>query len=184
MQGVFSAPSVVWPDTKVASGEAKSKHRVSGKGSEMTTNVEAHDVRIHINREVYQSPNPTTGEALYTQADIPKHEKLYREVEGDREDERIPRDETPIQLTEDEHFYSQEMFDVLVNGDDHEIDTKDITYARVVDLYLGSGGKSSTEYLVKFSHGPVENPSGTLAPGQEVKVKDGMRFRVSGTGES
>lgn len=150
----------------------------------MNTNVEAHEVRIHINREVYKSPSPTTGEALYALADIPKHEKLYREVEGDGEDERIPRDETRIHLTEDEHFYSQEMFDILVNGDDHEIDTKDITYARVVDLYLGSGGKPSTEYLVKFSHGPVENPSGTLAPGQKVKVKNGMRFRVAGTGES
>jgi hypothetical protein len=150
----------------------------------MTTNVEAHEVRIQINREVYKSPNLTTGEALYALADIPKHERLYREVEGDAEDERIPRDETPIHLTEDEHFYSQEMFEILVNGDDHEIDTRDIAYARVVDLYLGSGGKPSTEYLVKFSHGPVENPSGTLAPGQKVMVKDGMRFRVAGTGES
>ena len=141
-------------------------------------------VRIHINREPCESLTPTTGEALYTLGAIPKHEKLYREVEGDGEDERIPRDETPIHLTEDEHFYSQEMFEILVNGDDHEIDIKDITYARVVDLYLGSGGKPSAEYLVKFSHGPVENPSGTLAPGQEVKVKDGMRFRVAGTGES
>lgn len=150
----------------------------------MSVITEAHLVRIHINRVTFQSPNPTTGEALYAVADIPKHEKLYREVEGDEEDERISRDETPIHLTEDEHFYSQQMFEIIVNGDDHEIDTKDITYARVVDLYLGSGGKPSAEYLVKFSHGPVENPSGTLAPGQKVKVKDGMRFRVAGTGES
>ena len=76
------------------------------------------------------------------------------------------------------------MFDIFVNADEHEIDKKHITYAQVVDLYLGSGGNPSTEYLVKYSHGPVENPSGTLAPGQKVKVKDGMRFRVAGTGES
>lgn len=150
----------------------------------MTTNVAALEVRIHINREVYESPNPTTGDALYALADIPTHEKLYREIEGDEEDERIPRDETTIHLTEDAHFYSQEMFDILVNGDEHEIDIKEITYARVVDLYLGSGGKPSNEYLVKYSHGPVENPSGTVPPGQKVKVKDGMRFRVAGTGES
>ena len=150
----------------------------------MSVNVSSHSVRIHINREVYKSPDPTTGEALYSLADIPKHEKLYREVEGDEEDERVPRDETTIHLTGDEHFYSQEMFDILINGDDHEIDTKDITYVRVVDLYLGSGGKPSNEYLVKYSHGPVENPSGTLVPGQKVEVKDGMRFRVAGTGKS
>ncbi|MGB8112718.1 MAG: multiubiquitin domain-containing protein [Candidatus Sulfotelmatobacter sp.] len=73
---------------------------------------------------------------------------------------------------------------IFVNQDEHEIDTDKISYERVVDLYLGEGGAPSKEYLVKYSHGPVENPSGTLAPGQEVKVKDGMRFRVSGTGES
>ena len=150
----------------------------------MSVNVAAHLVRIHIDRVAYESPNPTTGEALYALADIPKHEKLYREVEGDAEDEMIPRDETLVHLTVDEHFYSQKVFEILVNGDDHEIDTKEITYARVVELYLGSGGKPSNEYLVKYSHGPAENPSGTLAPGQKVRVKDGMRFRVAGTGES
>lgn len=150
----------------------------------MSVNVAAHLVRIHIDRVAYESPNPTTGEALYALADIPKHEKLYRQVEGDAEDEMIPRDETVVHLTMDEHFYSQKVFEILVNGDDHEIDTKEINYARVVELYLGSGGKPSNEYLVKYSHGPAENPSGTLAPGQKVRVKDGMRFRVAGTGES
>lgn len=150
----------------------------------MNVSAAAHSVRIHVNREVLESPNPTTGEALCSLADIPKHQELFREVQGDAEDERIPRDETPLHLTQDEHFYSQKVFDILVNGDEHEIDTKEITYARVVDLYLGSGGKPSNEYLIKYSHGPAENPSGTLAPGQKVKVKDDMRFRVAGTGES
>lgn len=95
----------------------------------------SHIVRIHINRVAINSPNPTTGEALYALADIKQHERLYREVAGDEEDERIPRDDTPIHLTQDQHFYSQKVFDILVNGDDHEIDTKQITYARVVDLY-------------------------------------------------
>ena len=78
----------------------------------------------------------------------------------------------------------EKKFKIFVNQDEHEIDTHTISYVRVVDLYLGEGGAPSKEYLVKYSHGPSENPSGTLAPGQEVQVKDGMRFRVSGTGES
>ena len=146
--------------------------------------VKPHLVRIHIDRDAVESPSPTTGEGLYALVELQKHEKLYREIAGNDEDERIPRDETPVHLAQDQHFYSQKVLDVLVNGDDHEIDTKEITYARVVDLYLGQGGKPSNEYLVKYSHGPVENPSGTLAPGQKVKVKDDMRFRVAGTGES
>lgn len=144
----------------------------------------AHLVRIHINRVTYDSPNPTTGEALYILGDIPKQEKLYREVGGDEEDKLVPRDDAHIHLTKDEHFYSQKVFSILVNQDEHDVDKKEISYAQVVGLYLGDGGKPSNEYLVKYSHGPVENPSGTLAPGQKVMVKDGMRFRVAGTGES
>jgi hypothetical protein len=150
----------------------------------MNDDAAAHEVRIHINRQVYHSPNPTTGEALFTLGDIPKNEALYREIEGNDEDERIVRDETPVDLVADVHFYSQEVFDILVNGDDHVIDTNQINYDRVVNLYLGSGGTPSAEYLVKYSHGPAKNPSGTLVQGLDVEVKDGMRFRVAGTGES
>lgn len=73
---------------------------------------------------------------------------------------------------------------IFVNEDRHEIETQTITYERVVDLYLGEGKPPSKQYVIKYSHGPSENPSGTLAPEEEVKIKDGMRFRVSGTGES
>ena len=76
-------------------------------------------------------------------------------------------------------------FKIYVGDDKHEIDTDMISYERIIELYLGQGGKSSPEYLVKFSHGPHEQPTGTLQPGKkEVKVKDGMRFRVSAAGES
>ncbi|MGY3618084.1 hypothetical protein ACVJGD_004280 [Bradyrhizobium sp. USDA 10063] len=154
------------------------------KGTGMSVEVVAHLVRIHINREPYDSPNATTGEALYGLAQIPPHERLYREVNGDKEDKPIPRDAETIHLKENAHFYSQKVFEIFVNTDEHEIEQKHISYAQVVELYLGSGGSPSNEYLVKYSHGPAENPSGTLAPGQKVTVKDGMRFRVAGTGES
>ena len=73
---------------------------------------------------------------------------------------------------------------IFVNEDEHEINTKEITYERVVELYLGAGGDPSPEYFIKYSYGPDKNPKGTLEPGNEVKVKDGMRFRVTGAGES
>lgn len=79
---------------------------------------------------------------------------------------------------------NDERLKIYVNENEHQIDTHEISYERVVDLYLGEGGKPSQEYLVKYSRGPAEKPSGTLTPGQEVKVKNDMRFRVSGTGES
>ncbi len=143
-----------------------------------------HEVRVHIDQEPFSSPNPTTGVALYALGGVGEGFKLFKEVEGDREDAAVPKDATEIRLKEDEHFHSQKLFSIFVNSDEHEVEKKEISYAQVVDLYLGSGGKPSNEYLVKFSHGPAENPSGTLAPGQKVFVKDGMRFRVAGTGES
>lgn len=150
----------------------------------MSVDVAAHLVRIHINREAYKSPNPTTGQALYELGKVPKHEKLYREVGGDEEDKLVPRDAAHVHLKEDEHFYSQKAFSIFVNTDEHDVEKKHISYAQVIELYLGDGGKPSNEYLIKYSHGPAENPSGTLAPTEKVKVKDGMRFRVAGTGES
>lgn len=73
---------------------------------------------------------------------------------------------------------------ILVNQDEHEVEKEKISYDEVVALYLQDGGSSSNEYLIKYSRGHSANVSGTLAPGNEVKVKDGMRFRVTGTGES
>ena len=131
--------------------EGKCKRHEGGERSLNVLNVAPHLVRIHIDREPYDSPNPTSGIALYTLADIVKHEKLYREVEGDKEDELFRAMRPPVHLKQDGHFYSQKVIEILVNGDDHEIDTKEITYTRVVKLYLGSGGKPSNEYLVKYS---------------------------------
>jgi len=73
---------------------------------------------------------------------------------------------------------------VFVNQDKHKVATQRVSYDEIVGFYLSDGGASSNEYLVKYSRGPAANPSGTLAPGNKVKVQDGMRFRVSGTGES
>jgi hypothetical protein len=73
---------------------------------------------------------------------------------------------------------------IFVNQDKHRVATERVSYAEIVAFYLSDGGTPSNEYLVKYSRGPAQNPSGTLAPGNKVKVKDGMRFRVSGTGES
>lgn len=75
-------------------------------------------------------------------------------------------------------------FQVYVMRDSHTIDTHTISYERVVELYLGQGGPTLPQYVIRYSHGPAANPDGLLPPGEQVKVKDGMRFRVSGTGES
>ena len=62
----------------------------------------AKEVRIHIDREPYESANPTTGSALYHLARINGHRDLFRETEGNQEDQLIPKDETTIRLQQDE----------------------------------------------------------------------------------
>lgn len=73
---------------------------------------------------------------------------------------------------------------IWVNETKHKFDRPKIAYDEVVALYLGAGNAQAAEYLVKYSKGPPENIKGTLAPGAQVVIKNGMRFRVSGTGES
>lgn len=75
-------------------------------------------------------------------------------------------------------------FTIIVGQNNHKWGAEEIRYDNVVAFYLQDGGASSNEYLIKYSQGPKENPTGTLAPSSHVLVKNGMHFRVSGTGES
>lgn len=144
------------------------------------------DVRIHIDREPYISPNPTKGRALYELANIPKHRELFQEVDSKEEDQVVPRDETEVHLKEDEHFYSQKTVTIIVEGTPHEWPKgEDITYAQVVTLEVPDYAKHpEITYSVKYKNGPGHKPEGVLSPGGKVKVKEGMIFSVSETGQS
>jgi len=82
------------------------------------------------------------------------------------------------------HGKAEKTVTIFVNQDEHVVDKEKISYEEVVALYVKDGGAQSNQYLVKYSRGHSDNVSGTLAPEQKVMVQDGMRFRVSGTGES
>jgi len=68
-----------------------------------------HEVRIHIDRKPYESPNPTTGAALYVLGKVQAGYELFKEVHGDREDEPIANNASIVHLKEDEHFYSAQV---------------------------------------------------------------------------
>ena len=68
--------------------------------------ISEHEIRIHIDEKPYESPNPTTGAALYALGHVASGLDLYREVTGDREDEPIANGPEVIHLKEDEHFHS------------------------------------------------------------------------------
>jgi hypothetical protein len=48
----------------------------------MENHEHKHQVRIHIDEKPYESPNPTTGEALYKLGSVQPGYDLFREVRG------------------------------------------------------------------------------------------------------
>jgi hypothetical protein len=141
--------------------------------------------RIHIDREPYQSPDPTTGEALYRLGDIGHGEELFREVGGGQEDTFVPRDATPVQLTEDAHFYSQKDFRLIVNLEEKFVVNKTQSFNDIVKLaYPTPPPGNAPDYTVGYRKGPPTNPKGSLVQGHSVKVKNGMIFDVTPSDKS
>src|SRR3569833_984697 len=135
----------------------------------------AHLVRIHIDRKPYTSPNPTTGEALYALAHVGKQRELFREVDGNHEDELVPRDHTDIRLHQDEHFYSQKDKDrtIIVNLVEKVWDQRRISYEEVTHLAYPEPPPPNfvITYTDEYEGGPRANPEGSLTVGNSVKVK-------------
>jgi len=65
-----------------------------------------HTVKVYIDRIEKISPAHTTGIALYNLGQVPNEYVLFREMEGRRDDELVPKTDAPIHLKEWEHFYS------------------------------------------------------------------------------
>jgi Multiubiquitin len=75
---------------------------------------------------------------------------------------------------------------IIVEGAAHPWPkNEDITYAQVVTLEVPDYAQHpEITYSVKYRKGPGNKPEGVLPPGGSVKVKDGMVFNVSETGQS
>jgi hypothetical protein len=142
-------------------------------------------VRIHIDREPFESRDPTSGGALYDLAGIPGHRELFREVAGDHEDELIRRDATVVHLKKDEHFYSQRAVLITVNGEPHEETGVRLSFEKLVMIaYPVPPTGACIEFTITYRDGPRENPKGTLTAGHSVYIKDRMKFDVTPTDRS
>lgn len=171
----------------VQNDEIASQPQSSGEigNGVMDSEIAAHEVRVHIDREPYKSPNPTTGEALYHLGHVAGHRELFREVGGDREDELVLRDATVVHLKEDEHFYSQKAVTLLINGEPYEVTETSISFDEVVKLaYPVPPPGQCIEFTVTYRNGPPSNPKGTLTVGHSVKIKNKMKFDVTPTDRS
>lgn len=142
-------------------------------------------IRIHIDRDPYESPNPTTGRALYKLADIGHNRDLYRVADGNHEDIEIPRDDTVIELTADEHFYSQKEVKIVVNGEEKETSETRLSFNEVVAIaFPVPPSGENIMFTITYRKGPAANLKGTLTETGSVKVKKGMIFDVTATDRS
>jgi len=146
-----------------------------------------HLVRIHVDQKPYESPNPTTGEALHKLGNVAPGLELYREVSGDKEDPPIELGPETVHLKEDEHFHSGPVkeFIIIVNGRKKEVSTKILSFDQIVALAFNPVPTGSeVKFTITYRKGPHKNPEGTLTEGGTIKIKEGMIFDVTQTNKS
>jgi hypothetical protein len=74
---------------------------------------------------------------------------------------------------------------IVVEGTPHEWPKGEISYAEVVTLEVPNYAQHpEITYSVRYKAGHGNKPEGVLTPGATVKVKEGMIFYVSETGQS
>ena len=87
----------------------------------------------------------------------------------------------PDEVVADDH----KTITIVVEGTPHEWPEEYITYAQVVTLEVPDYAQHpEITYAVKYKEGPRDKPDGVLSPGASVKVREGMIFSVSDTGQS
>lgn len=73
-------------------------------------------------------------------------------------------------------------FTIIVNAKKKTVTTEELTFEQVVALAFDPVPPDSF-FTVAYSGG-VDHEDGSLQPGQQVKIKNGMQFHVTETGQS
>ena len=71
--------------------------------------------------------------------------------------------------------------EIFVNGKPREVEGKTISYDEVVRLAFPEG---PFDIIYTVAYANLHGNDGTLAPGQDTKVREGMEFRVRKTNRS
>jgi hypothetical protein len=139
-------------------------------------------VRIHIDREPYDSPDSMTGATLYALGGIHHHHCLFREVTGDKEDELIEPNDHAIRLEQDEHFYSQKVFtiEVLYNGvkKSFEVGLQE-TVKHLLEQAIRAFGSVPNPHTLSLYRDGKELPDGQTLKEAGVRPHDVLLLRPS-----
>jgi len=72
---------------------------------------------------------------------------------------------------------------IFVNGTPYEYHKEKVTFEQIVE-FAHVPAQGAAGYIVKYSNGPRQNPSGLMSPGTEVYVCNKMDFNVRSTHQS
>jgi len=129
-----------------------------------------------------------TGAEIRKLGNIPLTHVLYLDIKGDWEDDQILDDEVvDLARPGKENFFSKEILleiTLIVNGRDRNWTKRSITFEEVIGLKDDGADFGSKAYTVTYTNGPKGNPSGEMAKGDTVVVKDKMKFYVTATDKS
>jgi len=76
-------------------------------------------------------------------------------------------------------------FNILINSREKVWTEKKISFDEVIILAFGTiSTDPNVSYTVTYKKGDNDKPEGIMVKGDEVKVKDGMRFNVTQTNRS
>jgi hypothetical protein len=165
--------------------------KISGNDPALTTYETRkmnNSIQIHIDRQPYQAHEHIAGESLYKLGKVAPGYQLFRETNGNEEDEPIADSQIEVKLTAEEHFYSTpRLFHIYVNTHKKVIKKDFITFEEVVALdYAPEPVPQGPNwaFTVAYRRGPHNKPQGTLRAGESVHIKDGESFHVKATDRS
>lgn len=146
-----------------------------------------HIVRIHIDKQHYESPTPTTGTALYALAEIPAGVQLFKEGYGHDEDVQIANDGMPLELKNGDHFRmgkpAHAGLMIYVNTNPVTWERAKISYEELVKLAFPEGPfDGNVRYSITWTK--PDGSEGAVLISGNVKVVNGMQFDVRNTDKS
>ena len=126
-----------------------------------------------------------TGLEIRQLAGLPADTKLYLDMPHGWQDHYVsPDDKIDLAKPGIENFITlKHKVVIIVNGTPYEYSESKVSFEKIVEM-AHIPAQNTTGYIVKYNHGPHQNPRGTMSPGTEVFVTNKMDFNVRSTHQS
>jgi hypothetical protein len=116
---------------------------------------------------------------------VPPDYEIFSEASGPHEDDPVPRTADVVHLTQDEHFYTQREFRIIINGTPKETPKRVLSFGELVHLaFANPPSGPNVLFTITYRKGPRRNREGSLLEGQSVFIRKGMIFNVVSTDKS